>query len=30
MSESGRGFTDVIVHGERFRTDIATTYVLVS
>lgn len=30
ISESGHGFTDVIVHGERFRTDIATTYVLVS
>ncbi|HEX6088331.1 MAG TPA: hypothetical protein VF266_27620 [Thermoanaerobaculia bacterium] len=30
IAESGQGFTDVIVHGERFRTQISTSYVLVS
>jgi hypothetical protein len=30
IAESGWGFTDIVVEGERFRTDLATTYVLVS
>lgn len=30
IAESGWGFTDVIAHGERFRTDIDASYVLVS
>ena len=30
IAESGWGFTDVIVEGERFRTQISTTYVMAS
>ncbi|HVE71240.1 MAG TPA: hypothetical protein VNI54_07715 [Thermoanaerobaculia bacterium] len=30
IAEGGRGFTDVIVEDQRFRTDLATAYVLVS
>jgi hypothetical protein len=30
ITESGWGFTEVIVEGERFRTDLETTYLLVS